>query len=112
MGKYYLGLDGGSTYLKAALMKDKKVIGTMVYPTGIDNNGVAKKIVAALCKKYGIRRTDIGYIMATGYNRCFRWTWVRNLLQPDYQYVSFYLCGIPFRRCEKRGFVIRKFLFR
>ena len=51
MEKYYLGLDGGSTYLKAALMKDKKVIGTVVYPTGIDNNGVAKKIVAALCKK-------------------------------------------------------------
>lgn len=47
MEKYYLGLDGGSVYLKAVLMKDKKV-GTMVYPTGIDNNGVAKKIVAAL----------------------------------------------------------------
>ena len=28
MGKYYLGLDGGSTYLKAALMKDGKVINT------------------------------------------------------------------------------------
>ena len=69
MEKYYLGLDGGSTYLKAALMKDKKVVGTVVYPTGIDNNGVAKKIVAALCKKYGISRTDIGYIMATGYSR-------------------------------------------
>jgi len=26
MEKYYLGLDGGSTYLKAALMKDKKVL--------------------------------------------------------------------------------------
>lgn len=50
MEKYYLGLDGGSTYLKAALMKDKTVVGTVVYPTGIDNNGVAKKIVAALCK--------------------------------------------------------------
>lgn len=33
MEKYYLGLDGGSTYLKAALMKDKKVVGTVVYPT-------------------------------------------------------------------------------
>ena len=66
MEKYYLGLDGGSTYLKAALMKDKKVVGTVVYPTGIDNNGVAKKIVAALCKKYGISRMDIGYIMAAG----------------------------------------------
>ena len=53
MGKYYLGLDGGSTYLKAALMKDGKVINTVVLPTGIDNNSTAKKIVAALSKKYG-----------------------------------------------------------
>ena len=69
MGKYYLGLDGGSTYLKAALMKDGKVINTIVLPTGIDNNSTAKKIVAALCKKYGLTRSDIGYIMATGYSR-------------------------------------------
>ena len=69
MGKYYLGLDGGSTYLKAALMKDGKVINTVVLPTGIDNNSTAKKIVAALSKKYGVTRSDIGYIMATGYSR-------------------------------------------
>lgn len=69
MSKYYLGLDGGSTYLKAAIIKDGKVINTVVYPTGIDNNTTAKKIVAALCKKYDITRTDIGYIMATGYSR-------------------------------------------
>ena len=69
MGKYYLGLDGGSTYLKAALMKDGKVINTVVLPTGIDNNSTAKKIVAALSKKYGVTQSDIGYIMATGYSR-------------------------------------------
>lgn len=69
MSKYYLGLDGGSTYLKAALLKDGKVINTVVCPTGIDNNTTAKRIVAAFCKKYHITRTDIGYIMATGYSR-------------------------------------------
>lgn len=69
MGKYYLGLDGGSTYLKAAFLKDGKVINTVVLPTGIDNSETAKKIVAALCKKYEISRGDIGYIMATGYSR-------------------------------------------
>lgn len=52
VGRYYLGLDGGSTYLKAAFLKDGKVVSTLVLPTGIDNNGTAKKIVAALCKKY------------------------------------------------------------
>ena len=34
---YYIGLDGGSTYLKAALLKDRLVIDTMVCSTGIDN---------------------------------------------------------------------------
>lgn len=38
-------------------------------PTGIDNSETAKKIVAALCKKYEIGRSDIKYIMATGYSR-------------------------------------------
>lgn len=69
MGKSYLGLDGGSTYLKAAILKDGRVTNTIVLPTGIDNNTTAKKIVAALCKKYNITRKDIGYIMATGYSR-------------------------------------------
>ncbi|MDE7330846.1 MAG: acyl-CoA dehydratase activase [Lachnospiraceae bacterium] len=69
MGKYYLGLDGGSTYLKAAFLKDGKIVNTVVLPTGIDNSATAKKIVAALCKKYEINRSDIGYIMATGYSR-------------------------------------------
>lgn len=43
--------------------------------------------------------------------RCFRRSWMRNLLQPGHQHVSLYLCGIPFRRCEKRDFVICQFLF-
>jgi activator of 2-hydroxyglutaryl-CoA dehydratase len=38
---YYIGLDGGSTYLKAALLKDRLVIDTMVCSTGIDNNRAA-----------------------------------------------------------------------
>ena len=69
MGKYYLGLDGGSTYLKAAFLKDGKIVNTVVLPTGIDNSETAKRIVAALCKKYEISRGDLGYIMATGYSR-------------------------------------------
>lgn len=69
MGKYYLGLDGGSTYLKAALIRDGRVLDTQVVPTGIDNSGAAHRIVDALSAKYGIRRSDIGYIMATGYSR-------------------------------------------
>ncbi|MGN0483010.1 MAG: acyl-CoA dehydratase activase [Lachnospiraceae bacterium] len=69
MSEYYLGLDGGSTYLKAALIGDGKVVDTIVRNTGIDNNGTAKKIKEELCEKNGIKPEDIRYTMATGYSR-------------------------------------------
>ena len=69
MSKYYIGLDGGSTYLKAAMIRDRKVVDTLVRSTGIDNNGTAKKLVAELCERQGITEKDVGYIMATGYSR-------------------------------------------
>ncbi len=69
MGKYFIGLDGGSTYLKAALIKDGKVEETAVCPAGIDNNAAAERMVDDICGKRGITRNDIGYIMATGYSR-------------------------------------------
>lgn len=69
MSDYYIGLDGGSTYLKAALLKNNKVIDTMLYNTGVDNSAAAEKSVMELCKRNRIVRGDIGYIMATGYSR-------------------------------------------
>lgn len=67
--KYYIGLDGGSTYLKAALLKGRQVAGTMVCQTGIDNNRAAEQLVERLCGQAGIKRDNIGYMMATGYSR-------------------------------------------
>lgn len=69
MAKYYIGLDGGSTYLKAAMLSDGKVLDTLVRNTGIDNNGTAKKLVQELCDRNHITQRDISYIMATGYSR-------------------------------------------
>ena len=69
MEKYYIGLDGGSTYLKAAMIKDKRVIDTLVRNTGIDNNGTAERLVVELCERNRVKREQIGYIMATGYSR-------------------------------------------
>lgn len=66
---YYVGFDGGSTYLKAALLKGNKVIDVKVCNTGIDNNAYAEQLLKVLCKNAGITRQDIGYIMATGYSR-------------------------------------------
>lgn len=67
--KYYIGLDGGSTYIKAALLKGRTVIDTQVRSTGISNNETASKLVEELTVKAGIERSDVAYIMATGYSR-------------------------------------------
>ena len=64
----YAGLDGGSTYLKAALIDERgRVLRTHVTNTGIDNNGAAKKLLAQLMAEVGVNRVD--YTMATGYSR-------------------------------------------
>ena len=48
---YTIGLDGGSTYLKGALLKDRQVVETMVCSTGIDNNGSAGQMLGQLCQR-------------------------------------------------------------
>ena len=62
--KVYAGLDGGSTYLKAALLDERgRVLRTGVTNTGIDNNGAAQKLLAKLmgtAHAYGVRVTAPG----------------------------------------------------
>ena len=48
---YYIGLDGGSTYLKGALLKERQVVETMVCSTGIDNNGAAQQMMEQLIQQ-------------------------------------------------------------
>jgi len=67
--KYFVGFDGGSTYLKAVLFDGKRVVAALVCNTGIDNNKMSEKMLQRLCEKQGISRHDIAYIMATGYSR-------------------------------------------
>ena len=67
--KYYIGLDGGSTYIKAVLLKDRDVIATGICNTGIANNKAAKGLVDQITSEAGVKEEDIGYIMATGYSR-------------------------------------------
>ena len=66
--KYYAGLDGGSTYLKAALIDQSgNVLQTGVLSTGIDNNGAAGRLLTRLMDEARVSRLD--YTMATGYSR-------------------------------------------
>lgn len=64
----YAGLDGGSTYLKAALLDGSgRVLATEVVSTGIDNNGAAERLLDRMKRDLGV--TQINYTMATGYSR-------------------------------------------
>ena len=64
----YAGLDGGSTYLKAALIdQNGRVLHTGIRSTGIDNNGAAEALLDRLRFEAGISHID--YTMATGYSR-------------------------------------------
>ncbi len=69
MAKYYLGFDGGSTYIKAALIKENKVVAVKVLPTGIDNDATCEKMLQLLMEEAGINREEIAFITATGYSR-------------------------------------------
>lgn len=69
MGDYYLGFDGGSTYIKAALVKDEKVVSVKVMPTGIDNDATTQKMLEYFFETENITEDDIEFITATGYSR-------------------------------------------
>ncbi len=69
MSDYYLGFDGGSTYIKAALICDNKVVAVKVMPTGIDNDATAEKMLEFLINEAKITREDVKFITATGYSR-------------------------------------------
>jgi len=69
MAKYCIGLDGGSTYIKAALIEDNKIKAVDVSSSGINNNRSAINLINKLCEKAEISVNDVNYIMATGYSR-------------------------------------------
>ncbi len=69
MADYYIGFDGGSTYIKAALISNNKVVAVKVMPTGIDNDATAEKMRDYLLEAANITPDDIAFITATGYSR-------------------------------------------
>lgn len=63
------GVDLGSTYVKAAVVKDGKRIGHGVAPTGHDHDLTSRKVLDQAISMAGIDRKDIQKIMSTGYGR-------------------------------------------
>lgn len=70
MGRYFVGIDAGSTYLKVAMLdQERDLVGCDVASTGIDANGTAKRLMDGLCQKHGVEAGGIAHILATGYSR-------------------------------------------
>lgn len=63
------GVDLGSTYVKAAVVKDWERIGYGVAPTGNDHDVTSHKVLAEALEMGGLKREEIDYIVSTGYGR-------------------------------------------
>jgi predicted CoA-substrate-specific enzyme activase len=67
---YYAGIDAGSTYTKGALVDDRgRLVDTALDMTGINIVTATKKVYGLLLQKCGLRESDVGYVVGTGYGR-------------------------------------------
>ena len=65
----YAGIDIGSNTAKAALIKNKQLLGTHVISTGYNPLKAGIKVFNTLLKKTDVSKTDITAIVSTGYGR-------------------------------------------
>ncbi len=65
----FAGIDIGSITAKAALIKDNKLLGTRVIPTGYNPVIAGQKVFSDLLAHSKINRRDVKAIVATGYGR-------------------------------------------
>ena len=63
------GIDLGSTYTKIAVLKDDKVVGFGIGPTGAYPDRTAEKLLDDALKENNMTREDVKYIVSTGYGR-------------------------------------------
>jgi len=68
MGKKYLGLDMGSRTAKGVLLVDGEIF-TAIRPTGFQMQRTGDELFAELLAKSGVHRSDIAYLVGTGYGR-------------------------------------------
>jgi (R)-2-hydroxyacyl-CoA dehydratese activating ATPase len=65
----FAGIDIGSITAKAALIKNDKLLGTLVIPTGFNPVAAGENVFSTLLSQTDILRRDVTAIVATGYGR-------------------------------------------
>ncbi|MBN1539600.1 MAG: hypothetical protein JW939_05600 [Candidatus Thermoplasmatota archaeon] len=63
------GVDLGSTYVKAAIVKDQTRVGYGVAPTGHDHDITSRKVLDDALAMAGLKIGEIDHIVSTGYGR-------------------------------------------
>ncbi|MBN1389431.1 MAG: hypothetical protein JXA22_02200 [Candidatus Thermoplasmatota archaeon] len=63
------GVDLGSTYVKAVVVKDQERVGYGVAPTGHDHDVTSKKVLGSALLMAGIEFGEVDHIVSTGYGR-------------------------------------------
>jgi predicted CoA-substrate-specific enzyme activase len=70
MTRCTVGIDVGSTYTKALVLRDgRDIAGRAMLPTGFKLTQVAEQAVAAAAADAGITMTAVEYVVATGFGR-------------------------------------------
>ncbi len=65
----FAGIDIGSNTAKAALIKDKTLMGTRVMPTGYHHLKAGTRVFEDLLQQTGLSRSNIRAVVSTGYGR-------------------------------------------
>ncbi len=65
----YAGIDIGSITAKSALIKDGKLLSTLVAATGYDPKSAGIKVLNAVLKENMLSKNDVSAIVSTGYGR-------------------------------------------
>lgn len=64
------GIDVGSTYAKAVILKDDhQILGHALSSTGFKLAEVARQVYESALKDAGLKESDISYVVATGFGR-------------------------------------------
>jgi len=63
------GVDLGLTYVKAVILKDWKVVGYSIAPTGYDQEQTSKHVLHNAYKTAGLTQDDIDFTVSTGFGR-------------------------------------------
>jgi predicted CoA-substrate-specific enzyme activase len=62
-----LGIDIGSAFSKGIIMRDQKIVGSYVMPSGGNYKFAAERVKEELLSKAGLSSKDIVYTVSTGY---------------------------------------------